>query len=62
MKLVDDILIVTKCGKDAMSMNTEVQSKINNKGKANVGNYKASYPKLMIHSEEMLTSIAVRNI
>ena len=65
LALIDDILTVTKCGKDSIYMNAAVQSKVNNKRlklghskcfKIHVGNHKASCPKLMIHSEEMLTS------
>ena len=65
LALIDDVLTISACGPNSIFMNAAVQSKVNNKRleqrhskcfKMHVGCSKIFCPKLMVHSEEMLTS------
>ena len=65
LALIDDVLTISDCGINSVFMNAAVQSKVNNKrlelghkkcSKMHIGGKHTACPKLMVHSEEMLTS------
>lgn len=69
LALIDDVLTISECGINSIFMNAAVQSKVDNKRlelghtkcfKMHVGDKKAACPKLMVQSEEMLTSSSER--